>query len=200
MESAAYPDQDAQARQARAAALALRPPAAPVPDAGVRPTDPAPYWLAAHQYFAAAQQHYQGGDHARGDYCIVRGDAYMQLASLCTMANSSGVAPLRAVAPPNPDTAAPPPGYADVAALRARLRRLRELHPIKLPTVPAEAANTDPCLDFFFDALTYGDKSAAAFNGGDSVAGYYYADLADQQALLFDICEQIVHPSASGSV
>jgi hypothetical protein len=60
----------------------------------------------------------------------------------------------------------------DAAVLRARLAYLRKQHPIDLPTVPLEAADENPCLGLLDSAVEHADAADAAFDDGDTVAGY----------------------------
>ncbi len=192
MESAGNMDPAAAVRRVRAAASAARPPGAPLPQAGGRLVDAGEYWLAAQQYFEAAVRLYRGGDAARGDYCIVRGDAYVQLATLCVLANGSGVERGDAG-----DDAHGPGMAADAARLRARVALLRKQYPIELPTVPLEAADKNPCLGFLDNAVEHADAAEAAFANGDTVAGHYYSSEVDLDLLLLDICEQVIYGPAA---
>jgi hypothetical protein len=77
MEPVEYADREAEARRVREAALAQRPQDAPLPASVAWPTECHTYWVTALQYFQAALNFYQAGDHAQGDYCISRGDSYV---------------------------------------------------------------------------------------------------------------------------
>lgn len=194
MESVGDSDPALHVRHVRSAALAARPPAAPLPHAGAQPVDAGGYWLAAQQYFEAAERLYRGGDAKRGDYCIVRGDAYVRLATLCGLANGSGVR--AGVSKPTAVGPARPAGQ-DAAALRARMEYLCKLHPVELPTVPLDAADENPCLGFLDNALEHADAAEAAFAAGDLVAGHYYSSEVDADLLLLYICEQVVYGPAA---
>ena len=187
-----------KARAARKAALTYRPDAAPLPASISGRVDVEPYWLAAQQYFDAAQRFYQAGDHARGDYCILRGDGYLLLASITIQVHSLGVAPRSKKKSAGQAAVA---SKVDGKELEAKLQQLQNLldqqvRPV-VPNVPAEAevANEDVCASYEQEALECLDHALAANVAGTSMN--YWTDQARYHELQYQVCQIIVKIVAS---
>jgi hypothetical protein len=191
MDYAQSSDSENKARAARESALAYRPQAAPLPASVAWPADTEPYWIAALQYFEAAQRYYQAADHARGDFCVLRGDSYLLLASLAIQVNSMGVAPLLEERPAQSVTKS---GALTPEEFKAEVQQLKESlkgQPSPVPIVPAEAARASQC-DYFEDtAHHYFDQAVFATEDGNPVAVEYYLAESHSYEMLHELCVDI---------
>ena len=191
MESVQGVGNEKNARAARDAAMTHRPQSAPLPKSVVSPVDNEPHYLAALQYFEAAQRFYKDGDHGRGDYCILRGDMYLLLASIATQVNSMGVSPLLGEKP------AYQAGDAITSTDDEREAKIEQLqdflaeNPIPMPRVPAEAANSSQCDYFTQEALHCVDQAVAASEKGNTVAVHYWMDEAQSFEVAHFYCALI---------
>jgi hypothetical protein len=153
------------------------------------------YWLAALQYFQLAQKFYQAGNHTQGDYCISRGDTYMQMALLCTHTTSTSIAPLLDEEPAEHDPEADPPSRSRLEAKLVEVQRLRDPQAPPPPTVSAEAANAAHCDGYYYIAWGHALQAGHAYMGGDADLGAYHVHEAQQYLLDWDLCEFIAaHP------
>jgi hypothetical protein len=188
MESVSSAGNENNARAARDAALTHRPPSAPLPKSVVSPVDNEPCHVAALQYFEAAQRFYRDGDHTRGDYCILRGDMYLLLASIATRVNSMGVSPLLNEKSAYQSADAVPSTEEELEAKLQQLQNFLEENPLPVPGVPAEASNASQCDYFTQEALHCVDQAVAASEEGNTVAVYYWMDEAQSYEVAHDYC------------
>jgi hypothetical protein len=198
MEPVTYADGETQARKAREAAVAKRPPEAIRPAAVGWPRQCDWYWRTAIQFFQAAQKFYEAGDPAQGDYCVSRGESYVQLAVLCTYSSTSDVAPRRTDIPKEHD---PKAGTPSLSRLEARLEEVRGLIDPKAPlapTVQEEAANAEFCDGFYYEAWDFAAAAVAALQAGDSVAYHYWLAEADKSLAAWYVCQRVFHPTPTG--
>jgi hypothetical protein len=188
MEPVQHADREAEVHKAREAALAQRPKAARLPTSAAWPIDCEPYWLAAHQYYQLAQKFYQAGDHAQGDYCIARGDAYLQLARLCAPLSTLGVAPLLDAKPAMLDLEAGPPSRARLEAKLEEARRIIDPNASPRPTVPAETANASQCDGYYASALNEAESAVGAGLAGEIDEMHYHLTRSRTYLTTWDIC------------
>lgn len=189
MESVPSIDSERKARKAREAALTYRPSDAPLPASVAWQVDCETYWLAALQYFELAKELYQAGNSKQGDYCISRGNAYVQLASRCTDAESSGVAPLLVEEPEDHDPEADPPSRARLEAKLEEVRRLRDPQAPPLPMVAVEATNATQCNGHYYIAWGHALQAANAYQHSNEELGAYHISEAQQALIDWEACE-----------
>jgi hypothetical protein len=193
MESVKRSDSENQARAAREEALNYRPSEAPLPASIIWPVDNEPYRLAALQYFEAAKEYYQNGEHGRGDLCILRGDRYLLLASFATQVNSVGVAPLLEKKP-----AEPPDGFErftreELEEKRDELHAILKQGPRTVPEVPAEAANADTCDYFHEQSLGAVYQAILASEAGNDAGVDHWMHESLLYDIAYDMCEEKIH-------
>ncbi len=162
------------------------------------PVDITLYRQAAQQYFEAAQQYYQAGDHARGDYCILRGDGYLLLASIATQVHSLGVAPGSDQRVTGQSAAAVKSNRRELEEKLRQLQNSREQRPPLVPNVPAEAANEDVCASYHEEELACLDHVLKALEAHDEAGQNYWLDQTHYHALQYDICQIVVKIVSSG--
>ena len=179
---------DKSARAARDAALNYRPQSAPLPKSVASPVDNEPYHLAALQYFEAAQRFYQDGDHGRGDFCILRGDMYLLLASLAAQVNAMGVSPLLDEKSDDQAADAAPGAEEELEAKLEQLENFLAENPLPVPGVAAEASNAGQCDYFTQEALHCVDQAVAASEDGNTVAVHYWLAEAQSYEVAHDYC------------
>jgi hypothetical protein len=179
------------ARAAREAALSYRPNAAPLPPSIGWAVDTEHYQTAAQQYFESARQFYEAGDYARGDYCIVRGDRYLLLASVVTQVSSMGVSPLLTEKPEEQAPIADEPSDTELEAKYQQLSQFLNESPVPVPSVPAEASNASQCESFHQRELSAVSHAIRASDEHNLVGVYYWLDEAHSAGVLYDICLQI---------
>jgi hypothetical protein len=189
MEPVQSNDSEMRARKAREVALTYRPSDDPLPASVAWKVDCETYWVFALQYFELAEKFYQAGNSKQGDYCIARGNSYVQLASRCTYTASAGVAPLLAEEPADHDPEADPPSRARLEAKLDEIRRLRDPLAPPMPTVFAEASNTPQCDGLYYIAWGHALLASHAYADDDQEMGAYHIHEAQQSLIDWEACK-----------